>query len=121
MGSPADPAVSLCILNAQTVFHKICIYGFMARSRVPVLKTTVEMPDDLYRQAKAVAALRGRKFKELVEEGLRLVIAAPRESRRRPGLRTLMRRAHGMVDSGISDLGSNPSHLSGFGRNAGHR
>jgi hypothetical protein len=120
MGSPANPAVSLCILNAQTVSINMHLWVY-GRFGVPVLKTTVEMPDDLYRQAKAVAALRGRKFKELVEEGLRLVIAAPRESRRRPGLRTLMRRAHGMVDSGISDLGSNPSHLSGFGRNAGHR
>jgi hypothetical protein len=36
------------------------------------MKTTVELPDDLYRRAKAEAALRGRKLKDLVEEGLRL-------------------------------------------------
>jgi hypothetical protein len=36
------------------------------------MKTTIELPDDLYRKAKAEAALSGRKLKELVEEGLRL-------------------------------------------------
>ena len=39
------------------------------------MKTTVEVPDDLYRRAKAEAALRGRKLKDLIEEGLRLVLA----------------------------------------------
>ena len=35
------------------------------------MKTTVELPDTLYRQANAEAALRGRKLKGLVEEGPR--------------------------------------------------
>ena len=85
------------------------------------MKTTVEVPDDLYRQAKAEAALRGRKFRELVEEGLRLVLQAPRRTRRQPRLAGLMKPARGVVDSGIDDLGSNPKHLAGFGRNARHR
>ena len=29
------------------------------------MKTTVELPDDLFRKVKAAAALRGRKFKDL--------------------------------------------------------
>jgi hypothetical protein len=82
------------------------------------MKTTVEVPDDLYRRAKAEAALRGRKLKDLIEEGLRLVLATPRKNRRRPSLAGLMKRARGIVDSGISDLGSNPEHLAGFGRDA---
>jgi hypothetical protein len=82
------------------------------------VKTTVEVPDDLYRRAKAEAALRGRKLKDLVEEGLRLVLEAPRRTRRRPTLAGLMKGACGVVDSGISDLGSNPEHLTGFGRDA---
>lgn len=85
------------------------------------MKTTVEVPDELYRRAKAEAALRGRKFRELVEEGLRLVLEAPRRTGRRPSLAGLMKRARGMVDSGVPDLGSNPKHLAGFGRNARHR
>ena len=48
------------------------------------MKTTVEVSDDLYRRAKAEAALRGRKLKDLVEEGLRLVLEAPAK---RVGLR----------------------------------
>ena len=80
------------------------------------MKTTVELPDDLYRQAKAEAALRGRKLKDLVEEGLRLVLHAPREAPERPSLAGLMESARGIFDSGVSDLGSNPKHLEGLGR-----
>jgi hypothetical protein len=80
------------------------------------MKTTVEVPDDLYRRAKAEAALRGRKLKDLIEEGLRLVLEAPRKTRKPPSLAGLMRRARGIVDSGVSDLASNPKHLAGFGR-----
>jgi hypothetical protein len=92
-------------------------YGFMGAA----MKTTVELPDDLYRRAKAQAALRGRKFKELVEEGLRLVLAAPQEKKRTRSLAQRMKRARGMIDSGIPDLASNPRHLAGFGRDARHR
>jgi hypothetical protein len=79
------------------------------------MKTTVDVPDELYRRAKAEAALRGRKLRDLVEEGLRLVLEAPRKTRRSPGLAELTKRARGMIDSGVSDLGSNPKHLVGFG------
>jgi hypothetical protein len=85
------------------------------------MKTTVEMPDELYRRAKAEAALRGRKLKDLVEEGLRLVLEPSRKTRKRPSLAELMEPACGIVDTGVSDLGSNPAHLKGFGRDAGDR
>lgn len=39
------------------------------REKVKAMKTTVELSDDLYRQAKVEAALRGRKLRELVEAG----------------------------------------------------
>jgi hypothetical protein len=80
------------------------------------MKTTVEVPDDLYRRAKAQAALRGRKLKDLVAEGLRLVLETPGRKRRSPSLAGLMKRARGSIDSGVSDLASNPKHLAGFGR-----
>jgi len=38
------------------------------------MKATIEFDDDLYRQLKATAALRGRKVKELVAEGVRMVL-----------------------------------------------
>jgi len=85
------------------------------------MKTTVELPDDLYRKAKAMAALRGQKLKDLVEEGLRLVLRAPRTLRRQRGLGELMKRGRGVIDSGVPDLASHPRHLADFGRDAGHR
>ena len=82
------------------------------------MKTTIEVPDDLYRRAKVEAVLRGRKLKDLIEEGLRLVLEAPREARRRQPLAVLMKSARGTVDSGVSDLASNPEYFAGFGRDA---
>lgn len=55
--------------------------------------------------------------KDLVEEGLRLVLATRREARDR-SLAELMKRARGTVNSGLPDLASNPEHLKTFGRNA---
>jgi hypothetical protein len=83
------------------------------------MKTTLELPDALYRRAKSMAALRGRKLKDLVEEGLRLVVEGPRKAGREQSLTELMKHARGVIDSGVSDLASNPRHLEGFGRNAG--
>ena len=85
------------------------------------MKTTIEVPDDLYRRAKSIAALRGRRLKDLIEEGLRLVIEGPRKASRERDLAELMKRARGVIDSGVPDLASDPRHLEGFGRNAGNR
>ena len=82
------------------------------------MKTTVEVSDDLYRRAKAEAALQGRKLKDLVEEGLRLVLEAPHKTQRRQSLAALMKAARGAVDSGVPDLGSNPKYFTGFGHSA---
>jgi hypothetical protein len=82
------------------------------------MKTTIELPDNLYRRAKAEAALRGRKLKDLVEEGLRLVLQTPRKAQSRPSLAGLMKGARGVVDSGVPDLASNPEHFAGVGRDA---
>jgi len=38
------------------------------------VKTTLEIDDTLYREAKALAALTGRKMKDLVSEGLERVL-----------------------------------------------
>ena len=85
------------------------------------MKTTVELPEPLYRQAKAEAALRGRKLRDLVEEGLRRVLDSPADTAKRPDLAGLMESARGVVESGIPDLGSNPDHLKDFGRDASNR
>ena len=72
------------------------------------MKTTVELPDDLYRRAKLEAALRGRKAKDLVEQGLRLVLETPRAEQGHHDRATLMKAARRVVKSGIVDLASNP-------------
>jgi hypothetical protein len=84
------------------------------------MKTTVEISDDVYRRAKAEAALRGRRLKDLVEEGLRRVLdePEPKPEQQRPSMAELIKDVCGMVDSGIPDLASNPEHLAGFGRDA---
>ena len=38
------------------------------------MKATVEINDDLYRQLKATAAMRGRKIKELIADGISLIL-----------------------------------------------
>jgi hypothetical protein len=46
------------------------------------MKTTVEIPDDLFRQVKARAALEGLPLRELVTYGLRLALQAPPQAAR---------------------------------------
>lgn len=41
------------------------------------MRTTIEIPDDLFREAKSQAALRGQTLKEFVEEGIRMVLRHP--------------------------------------------
>jgi hypothetical protein len=48
------------------IFRENHKYGFM--------KTTLTIPDDLFRQAKAYAALRGQTFGNLIEQSLRKVL-----------------------------------------------
>jgi hypothetical protein len=78
------------------------------------MKATIEFDDALYRQLKAVAALRGRKVKDLVTEGVRLMLdepgaAAPSEPAPHPpapvpawfgSLRKYAVNAHGRHDMG---------------------
>jgi len=88
------------------------------------MKTTIELPDDLYRKAKAEAALRGRKLKDMVEEGLRLVLADPHVRRRHapePTLLELMEDGIGVFDSGVPDLATNPSYMADYGRDEDDR
>jgi hypothetical protein len=52
------------------------------------MRTTIELPDHLFRQAKARAAMGGRKLKDLiaeyVEQGLRLNGSTEKPARRSP-------------------------------------
>ena len=52
------------------------------------MRTTVDLPDDLFQRVKARAALRGMKLKEFIAESLQraLVNEAPKPRRIRPPL-----------------------------------
>ena len=47
------------------------------------MKTTLQIPDELFRQAKAKGALEGLKLQDIVAEGLRLVLAPKSSPSRR--------------------------------------
>jgi hypothetical protein len=88
------------------------------------MRTTVEIPDELFRRAKSEAALRGRKLKDLVEEGLRLVLASPpTDSDAPPAAAPKKPSAHDLLKDlifedaeGPEDLASNPKYFDDFGR-----
>jgi hypothetical protein len=52
------------------------------------MRTTVDLPDELLRRAKARAALQGCSLKDLVADGLRLVLQTPSARSRIPSRRT---------------------------------
>jgi hypothetical protein len=83
------------------------------------MKITIDLPDQLHRQAKAEAARSGRKLKDMVEEGLRRVLREPLQSERaaqQPTLAELMEEFCGIFDSGIDDLATNPEYMADYGR-----
>jgi hypothetical protein len=91
------------------------------------MRTTVDIPDELFRRAKSEAALRGRKLKDLVEEGLRLVIEKeklPATSKKKPApkprpgsLHEKMQKFCGIFDGDApSDLSTNKKYFDDFGR-----
>ena len=74
------------------------------------MKTTLEIDDELYRQAKAIAALTGRKMKDLVGGGLRWVVQQPRVTvPGNPALGCLKRELAGRsVSEWMDELGGTP-------------
>jgi hypothetical protein len=83
------------------------------------MRTTIDIPDELFRRAKSQAALRGRKLKDLVEEGLRLVVEqAPPEEKPEPKLSAhdLLKDLCGIYKDGPSDLSTNSKYFDDFGR-----
>ncbi len=86
------------------------------------MKTTLEIPDDLFRKAKAMAVLEGVKLKDFVAEGLRMRVemneqaaGGAKQHLPKPTLHDRFRKYCGVVSSGVGDLSSNPKHMEGFG------
>jgi hypothetical protein len=82
------------------------------------MKTTVDLPDELFRKAKAAAALRGIKFKDLVQEALVRVLdleSTEVEAKPQKTLYDRIKGSCGIYSSGIPDLATNPEHMADFG------
>jgi hypothetical protein len=83
------------------------------------MRTTIDLPDELLRRAKSEAALRGKKLKDLVEEGLRLVVAAAPElaaPKPKPSAHDLLSEWCGMIKDGPPDLATNKKYFDDFGK-----
>jgi hypothetical protein len=88
------------------------------------MRTTIDIPDELFRRAKSEAALRGRKLRDLVQDGLRLVLeeqhTRPTKKRSkvkpRPGsLHEALQDLCGIFE-GPADLSTNKKYFDDFGR-----
>jgi hypothetical protein len=86
------------------------------------MRTTIDLPDDLFRRAKSEAALRGRKLKDLIEEGLRAVVDEPARGEKpttepkRVSAHDLMKPWCGIYENLPSDLSTNKDYFDDFGR-----
>ena len=86
------------------------------------MRTTIDLSDDLFRRAKVAAALRGRKLKDLVEDGLRRVLDQPESSATlptvpsAPTLHDLMQDCCGVSEPTPPDYSRNAKYLDGFGQ-----
>jgi len=84
------------------------------------MRTTVDLPDELFRRAKSEAALRGRKLKDLIEDGLRSVLDMPTSAdaapKKKPSMHDLMKDLIFDDTEGPSDLSTNPKYFDDFGR-----
>jgi hypothetical protein len=73
---------------------RFCLTHSHEYGKVDSMKTTLEIPDDLFRQTKSMAALRGESLKDLVTAALRAhVEGQPAEDLSRRGWRSVFGRA----------------------------
>ena len=61
------------------------------------MRTTIDLPDELFRRAKSVAALRGTKFKDFVAASIEREIESPAESQQKRRTLPQMLPATGVV------------------------
>ena len=58
------------------------------------MRTTVDLPDPLFRQVKSVAALRGSTLKEFIQDALKHAVTSDRGVRRHRAKLPLIRSKH---------------------------
>lgn len=81
------------------------------------MRTTIDLPDILFRKAKAEAALRGYHLKDLIADALRAALNNPGAPGGQPPatLHDAMQASCGVAE-GPADYATNPDYLDGFGR-----
>jgi metal-responsive CopG/Arc/MetJ family transcriptional regulator len=90
------------------------------------MKTTVELPDELMTEVKVLAARERRRLGEMMTDLLRTGLESRAthqakkkvKNKKQPTVYDLMKDSIGIVDSGITDLATNPKHMEGFGRDS---
>jgi len=81
------------------------------------MKATIDVPDDLYRRVKAKAALQGRAIREVAIELFQRWLEQDASQERPPvAAHEMLKENRGSHHSGIRDLGIEPKHMEGFGR-----
>jgi hypothetical protein len=81
------------------------------------MKATIEIPDDLYRKVKAKSALQGRPVRAVAIELFDAwVNESQRPERDELSVGELMSDIDGAIDSGVTDLSTNPAYLEDLGR-----
>lgn len=80
------------------------------------MKATIEIPDELYRKLEAKSASQGRPIQEVAVELFdEWVRESSRQELQEPSVGELMADLRGSIDSGVTDLSTNPAHLEGLG------
>lgn len=88
-----------------------------ATNRIPSMKATFDLPEDLLRRAETEAAARGARLQDLLIDGLLQVLEQPAPTVVRPTpLPSRFSDGCGIVRTGVGDLSCNPDHLRSFGR-----
>lgn len=81
------------------------------------MNATIEIPDDLYRKLEAKSASQGRPLQEVAIELLGEWVAKSSHNQSyEPSVGDLMADLCGSIDSGVTDLSTNPVYLEGLGR-----
>lgn len=77
---------------------------------------TVKLPDDLGVRLEKRARRRGVSKSAIVRESIERELERGAQGEEEPSAYDLMKEGIGCIDSGVSDLATNPRHMEGFGR-----
>lgn len=79
---------------------------------------TLELPDELAARLEATSAKRQVPPAQIVREALENVLpgAGRVEAQEGPSAYDVLKDTFGCVDSGVTDLATNPKHMEGFGQ-----